>query len=317
MKLSSLLRSFLTLSAFAALAFWPQAALAQHGGGHGGGGGFHGGGGGGFHGGGGGYHGGGYSGGHSSYSTSRAYGGYHGGGYGHGGGYYGHGYGYGHGWYGHGWYGGRYWGYPYYGWGWGWGFGWGWPYYSGWGYPYGYWGYPNYYYSYPSSPSSDDPNTDPNNYPYQCPPGYSCIQDPRGNPPQGQAPPANNTPRYAPPSGYEQGNPQPWRAPSTAPSPAQLNPGANQLAPSRDTYNMMPGRVLSVDRIPEATIVATPAAYRTTPTGKPVVGPMRPEVLRAMQHLHEMPPSAREREIATGRYSQFSAEEKQLLRSVR
>jgi hypothetical protein len=43
--------------------------------------------------------------------------------------------------------------------------------------------------------------------------------------------------------------------------------------------------------------------------------PLRPEVQRALQRLREMPPFAREREIETGRYSQFSAEEKQILRN--
>jgi hypothetical protein len=55
-----LLRSLIALAAFLGIALMPTVALAQHGGGHGGGGGgFHGGGGGGFHGGGGGgFHGG-------------------------------------------------------------------------------------------------------------------------------------------------------------------------------------------------------------------------------------------------------------------
>jgi hypothetical protein len=43
---------------------------------------------------------------------------------------------------------------------------------------------------------------------------------------------------------------------------------------------------------------------------------MRPEVIRAMAMLREMPPYAREREIETGRYSQFSPQEKALLRTV-
>ncbi len=78
------------------------------------------------------------------------------------------------------------------------------------------------------------------------------------------------------------------------------------------------GRVLSVDHIPssEPAIRATPASYRTVGTPKAFSGPMRPEVKRAMQMLHEMPPFAREREIASGRYSQFSPAEKELLRSV-
>jgi len=51
-------------------------------------------------------------------------------------------------------------------------------------------------------------------------------------------------------------------------------------------------------------------------TAKAFTGPLRPEVKRAMQMLHEMPPYAREREIASGRYSQFSEAEKELLRRV-
>lgn len=311
MKFSAVVRSSLRFTTFLALAWMPQVALAQHGGGHGGGGGFHGGGGGGFHASGGGFHGGAahvaghpsyYGGGHaySGYHGSGSYGGYHA----HGGGYYGHG-----------WHGGHYWGYPYYGWGWGWGFGWGWP-YSGWGYgyPYGYWGYPTYYYSYPDNAPTSDPKTDPNNYPYQCPPGYSCIPDGKGNSPQGDLPPDGTT-RPAP-GAYLNGNPKPWRKPSSAPVPALSNSGGRELPPSGISQDMMRGRVLSVDRLPPDVTVATSASYRTMPPPKPVYEQMRPEVVRAMQHLHEMPPYAREREINTGRYSQFSAEEKQILRSV-
>jgi len=36
---------------------------------------------------------------------------------------------------------------------------------------------------------------------------------------------------------------------------------------------------------------------------------------RALERLHEMPPFAREREIETGRYSQFSPKDKQILRN--
>ena len=43
--------------------------------------------------------------------------------------------------------------------------------------------------------------------------------------------------------------------------------------------------------------------------------PLRPEVQKALQRLREMPPFAREREIETGRYSQFSPDEKQTLRN--
>jgi hypothetical protein len=75
---------------------------------------------------------------------------------------------------------------------------------------------------------------------------------------------------------------------------------------------MPQGRVMSVDHI-----TATPASYRTTAATRPLYGQMRPEVIRAMATLREMPPFAREREIETGRYSQFSEQEKELLRSVR
>jgi hypothetical protein len=43
--------------------------------------------------------------------------------------------------------------------------------------------------------------------------------------------------------------------------------------------------------------------------------PLRPEMQKALQRLREMPPFAREREIETGRYRQFSSEEKQTLRN--
>lgn len=315
MKRSQIIRVVLACAAFVALACVPQAAFAQRGGGHGGGGGggFHDGGGGGFHAGGGaGFSGGahaGYGGGHYGYSGAHGSGGYRGGGYGaggyHGGGYYGHG---GYGWYGgrgyYGW-GGRYWGYPGYGWGWGIGFGW--PYW-GWGYPYGYYGYgavyaPGYTYTYP--PSSDGPpqqnqeqGIDPNAYPFTCPPGYTCIQDGTGDPAPPQKAPANAAPR--PSSGA---NPQPWRAP--------VGNGSANVGVSTESYYVPRGRVMSEDHI-----VATQANYRTAVPAKTVYGPMSPELKRAMQMLHEMPPFAREREIATGRYSHFTAQEKQLLRSV-
>jgi hypothetical protein len=43
---------------------------------------------------------------------------------------------------------------------------------------------------------------------------------------------------------------------------------------------------------------------------------LRPEMQKALQRLREMPPFAREREIETGRYRQFSTEEKQILRNA-
>jgi prepilin-type processing-associated H-X9-DG protein len=83
--------------------------------------------------------------------------------------------------------------------------------------------------------------------------------------------------------------------------------------------------VLSVDRIN-----ATPSDYRVaqfasersnvgrTSGGRTTSQPdasLRPEMRRALQRLRELPPFAREREIETGRYSQFSPEDKQLLRN--
>jgi hypothetical protein len=41
------------------------------------------------------------------------------------------------------------------------------------------------------------------------------------------------------------------------------------------------------------------------------------DVQAAMRALREMPPFAREREIETGRYSQFSPQDKELLKSVK
>jgi hypothetical protein len=44
--------------------------------------------------------------------------------------------------------------------------------------------------------------------------------------------------------------------------------------------------------------------------------PLRPEMQEALQRLREMPPYARQREIDFGRYSNFSPEERELLRSL-
>jgi hypothetical protein len=63
-------------------------------------------------------------------------------------------------------------------------------------------------------------------------------------------------------------------------------------------------------------ISATPSSYRVANASKQHDPTLRPEVQHAMQELREMPPFAREREIETGRYSHYSPQEKQLLRSV-
>jgi hypothetical protein len=62
-------------------------------------------------------------------------------------------------------------------------------------------------------------------------------------------------------------------------------------------------------------ITATASYYRVIhPTTQQNLT-LRPEVQNAMRALREMPPFARDREIDTGRYSHFSSEERELLRS--
>jgi hypothetical protein len=63
--------------------------------------------------------------------------------------------------------------------------------------------------------------------------------------------------------------------------------------------------------IARATAVAS--SYRVADASVPP----SPEVRNAMRALREMPPSVRQREIDTGRYSHFSAEEREMLKSVR
>jgi hypothetical protein len=292
MKKAILFRVVFVLLAMVALCWLPKPVLAQHGG-HGGGGGFHGGGGGGFHGGsGGGFHGGSggglrggggfYAGGHSGYGGGHYYGGYRGGYYGGRGAY---------GWSGRAWgYGGRgrFWGRGY-GYGWGWGFGLGWPYW-GWGYPYGYyynpWYYaPDPYYSYPYYSDPDNRGDDP-------PPA-----DPNARPQPNQNGPARS-----------------WRpqAPGGAAYANYAHSNVVAVAPR--------GAVLSVDRIsvtPSSYRAARPIPERSTTelATAQADAPLRPQMQKALQRLHEMPPFAREREIETGRYRQFSSEEKQILRN--
>jgi hypothetical protein len=61
------------------------------------------------------------------------------------------------------------------------------------------------------------------------------------------------------------------------------------------------------------TIPERSTTERTTPQAD---APLRPEMQKALQRLREMPPFAREREIETGRYTNFSPQEKKLLRSL-
>jgi len=297
MKKAILFRIVLVLVALIALSGLPRQALAQRGG-HGGGGGFHGGGGGAFHGGGGGgFHGGGglYGGGRSAYAGGHSFGGYRGGGY-YGGrrGYGWGGRGYGWGGRGYGW-GGGYWGHGYggYGWGWGFGFGFGWPYW-GWGYPYGY-GYTPWYYA-PAPYYS---------YPYYGPSGYPAGYLDPGN--------GNDDPRTAdpnaPPPANQNGPARSWRppAPGGAANTNYTNSnvatvGLRAPASSVNTTSVTPSSYRTARSIPERSTTQSDA-------------PLRPEMQKALQRLREMPPFAREREIETGRYSQFSPEEKQILRN--
>ena len=64
-------------------------------------------------------------------------------------------------------------------------------------------------------------------------------------------------------------------------------------------------------------MTATPSSYHVANPTKQHGTALRPEVQHAMRELREMPPFAREREIETGRYSHYSPQEKQLLRSVK
>lgn len=246
---------------------------------HGGGGGFHGGGGGGYHGAtaAGAYHGGGGWGG----------GGYHGGGWNgyHGGGYYGAGYhggGYYGGWRGgyypgRGWYGGG-WGYPGWGWG-GWGFGIGVSF--GWG---GYWGsYP--YYGYPAACS----------YYYPCYPYYSY---PYPYYVSAGAPPAT-------PTAYVN------TASASRPAPAQFN------APELRTVPMPPianGVTLMNASYRPGTSQLTAASYRPPSHSSLQISEQRPAVQNVVRALRAMPPAARERQLASGRYSDFSPQELKFVR---
>jgi hypothetical protein len=62
--------------------------------------------------------------------------------------------------------------------------------------------------------------------------------------------------------------------------------------------------------------LASAVAFRSQPAMEPATAAPRREVLNAMRALHEMPPYAREREIDHGRFSHFSPEEREMLRSA-
>lgn len=230
-------------------------------------------------------------GGHGGGGGGGFHGGSVGGGFHGGGGYSGYG---GRGFYGgyrgggnYGWRGGYYgWrgGYGGYGYGWGLGFGFGWPYW--WGYPYGY--------SYSPGWAAPYPYYDPNYYPNACPPGYTCTYNGNDNPP-----PSNPGPKS------ESYPAKPWRR-SVPEGPANANYDTNVVVASE---TRTPG--LSAGRM-----TATQSNYRVVQRATQEDPALRPEVRHAMHALREMPPFAREREIATGRYSDFSPQEKEFLRSL-
>jgi hypothetical protein len=62
--------------------------------------------------------------------------------------------------------------------------------------------------------------------------------------------------------------------------------------------------------------MATPNSLRAAPADAKSYSSLSPEMQKAVRALREMPPFAREREINTGRYSHFSAENKQILRNA-
>ncbi|MGA8493627.1 MAG: hypothetical protein WB711_24610 [Terriglobales bacterium] len=230
------------------------------------------------HGGGGGFHGGGA---HYGYSgNGHFYGGYHGGGY-----YGGHG-GY------YGWNGGR-WGYPRYGygygygWGFGIGFGWGsyWPAYP-YAYGYGAWSVSPYYY-YP-----------PSYYcPYYAPSGYPCAYPYSGN--------SNASPPDSGRNSYDN-SPAKFSIPPARKSSPDMNP------PTVDV-------VASTPRVPNYTSDATTRTasnYRLASSTTQQLSPPRREVQNVIQALRAMPPDARRRQIDSGRYSNFSPEELELLNNT-
>ena len=177
----------------------------------------------------------------------------------------------------------------------------------------GYWpGYDYYYPYYPYGYSFGpgwapyDPYYDPYDPPDDPPPARRYRDDPNSN----QQPDSNSQPSVTP-------NPN---DPNRPPAPRSTgSPLKNSNAP-----------LSSPDRPPSANPVITAAAYRptalldgaetiTTDSGNRLdlsSARPRPEVLKAMRALREMPPFAREREIDFGRYSNFSFAERELLRNM-
>lgn len=267
------------------LSLIPQSSFAQHGGG-----------GGGFHGGGTAFHNGGFGGGFHSGGSFHGggFGGFNGGGFQHGFGGFPNRFGRGWGWGG---WGGWNWRF-----GWGWRVGWGWPWWYGypsnayWG-PYAYgcpnyayrdYGYCNPYYSPGNSPGYvDPPSKAPGNYPQ----GNNSEPDWRHE----LGP--NRQPHDVQP---DESQPEPSHSPGSASSPdLQLITVKSVTGQTSDEHTLSSG--ISHD-------------YFEQSHPQPVLPRARPGVRNAIILLHRIPPAARERWLASGRYSKFSPEERQLLR---
>jgi hypothetical protein len=234
---------------------------------------------GGHGGGGGGFHGGGGGGFHGGG------GGFHGGGGGfHGGGFGGYrggwgGSGWRGGWGGYGWRGG--WGYGR-GWGYpGWGRGWGWG-YPGWGWGIGFgvgWGWGSYWGGYPYAYGYPYYPY----YPYYGPNGYAPADPDRYN--GTDRDPRANSPRQN--SNY----PAPQRSPGVNGNNSTVTFANRKTAGDTDS----------------ATYWLTNYQQRTVP---------RQQVRNVIQAFLAMPPEARQRQIESGRYRNFSPEEQELLNQV-
>ncbi|HME11193.1 MAG TPA: hypothetical protein VKG25_29320 [Bryobacteraceae bacterium] len=275
----------------------PESVFAQRGGGHGGGGGgFYGGGGGGFHGGGGGggWSGGGWHGGGGS--AWRGGGGSWGGGSAwRGGGWSGGGWRGGSGWGWGGWRGGRYgWGRGYWGFGSTWafsiGFNWG-PSWGGFAYPFGFVWVP--------SPL--------------CSPCFVLV--PAGDPPGDPDSSGSSSTGYAyassPSSNYvpDNSSAQQYRAPaprSNVPAPPHP-PAANSVTIRNASYTSPAPQYARA-------VTATSSNYRPASSTARQLPPLRPEVQNVIRALRAMPPWARERQIDSGRYSNLTPQELQIVR---
>lgn len=272
-----------TLAVSIALSLTPQSAFARGGGGfHGGGGGFHGGSFGGFHGGGGfgGFHGGGFGGFHHGFGGFRGD------------------YDFGRG----------FWGYP--GWGWGLDIGFGFGPYWGWGYP-GYYDYPWYGpYAYPSYYPPYAYGHD-----YNCPPNYQDRPDYRypkqNNAPsnsQGPTKPSSeSTPNSYPEANYTNRNSVDYRVVMNQRSrpPARVEPEPNINNDSIDLRVVMnrPAPVQkSRSNLQLATFITQAASPQT-----------RPAVRNSIAALRAMPPTARARQLNSGRYDNFTQSERKIL----